>query len=279
MGTGALGLIASVAVYVSYRADRAILRDVALHVTEGIDDPSDRVLALLGWVHDLEGSASNPAYYLIQKLRATPVQVLELGGDCADKSRLLYALLSEIDITSSMAMCFDETTYDPTHTILEARVGADEYMLVDPAYNLFFPNESGGYHDLIDLRRDAQILPQRISALLAKNPASTARDRYYLSASTTYHTTSTFNWKKNSLTKFALSLAQAIFGEQVYRLGRPCFLECPKIALLMLLLAFSGTAGIVGLAIRQWGRSTRHVVYPRNDALKPRQTSAQPVTA
>jgi len=236
LGTCAIGLIASVAVYVSYRADRAILRDVALNVTDGIDDPSDRVLALLGWVHDLEGSASNPAYYLVQKLRATPVQVLELGGDCADKSRLLYALLSEIDMTSSMAMCFDEATNDPTHTILEARIGADEYMLVDPAYNLFFPDGAGGYHDLMDLRRDAQILPQRISALLAQNPASTARDRYYLSASTTYHTTSTFNWKKNGLTKLAFMLAQTVFGENVYRLGRPCFLTTHQESLCCFLL-------------------------------------------
>ncbi len=279
LGASASGFIASVAVYISYRADRTILRDVAMSVTEGIDDPSEQVLALLGWVHDLEGSASNPAYYFMQRLRATPVQVLELGGDCADKSRLLYTLLSEIEISSSMAMCFDEVTNEPTHTVVEARIGKNEYMLVDPAFNLFFPEGADGYYDLMDLRRDAEILPERIRVLLAQNPVSTARDRYYLSASTTYHTTSTFNWTKNSLTKFAYAMAHALFGEDVYRLRRPCFLECPKITLLMLLLAISGAACVAGLVVRRWCSAVKPVEHAHPEAMISHETSAQPVTA
>jgi len=207
LGVCAAGLLSSVAVYVSYRADRTILHDVASSLIEGIDEPSERVLALLHWVYNLDGSSLNPAYYLVRPLRATPVQVLEFGGDCADKSRLLYALLSEIDISSSMAMCVDETTGQPTHTLVEARIGEEAYMLVDPSYNLFFPDGAGGYYDIMDLRRNPEIVPQRINALLAQNPGSTERDRFYLSASTTYHTTSTINWHRNSLTKFAFTLA------------------------------------------------------------------------
>ncbi len=252
LGVCAVGLLSSVAVYVSYRADRTILHDVTSSLIEGIDEPSERVLALLHWVYDLDGSSLNPAYYLVRPLRATPVQVLEFGGDCADKSRLLYALLSEIDISSSMAMCVDETTGQPTHTLVEARIGEDAYMLVDPSYNLFFPDGVGGYYDIMDLRRNPEIVPQRINALLAQNPGSTERDRFYLSASTTYHTTSTINWHRNYLTKFAFTLAHTVFGENVYRVRRPYLLERPKLAVLTLWLFVSVIAGMAVLIVRRW---------------------------
>jgi len=279
LGTCAFGLIASMGVYASYRADRAVLRQAALNVTRGIDEPSDRVLALLSWVHDLVGSSKNPDFYYVKEFRATPVQVLEHGGDCADKSRLLDALLSEIDMWSSMAMCFDEVTHEPTHTVVEARIAENTYMLVDPAYNLFFPDESGGYYDLMDLQRDAQILPLRISALLEQNPGSTNRDRYYLSASTTYHTASTYNWEKNSLTKFAFSIAHAIIGDNVYRLRRPCVLESPQIAVLMLLLAVSGLSGITLLTARRSRHTNKPVGLARQESVPSQKASAQPITA
>ena len=150
---GSLVTVGSLAVAVccwaSYRQDRARLGLVAREVVASITAPSEQVLALLHWVNRIEGSSRNDGHFGWRRLRATPAQVLHGGGDCADKSRLMAALLREVGIPASMAICLDGPAGRPAHTIVEARIGTQDYRGVDPAFDLQFPKpNSAGYYDL-----------------------------------------------------------------------------------------------------------------------------------
>lgn len=268
-GVIACSVTAAVGCYLSYRQDRARLRQIAHDVTIGVASPSKQVLALLHWVHLNKGSARNEQYFGWRHLGPTPAQALDGGGDCADKSRLLGALLREIDIPSTLAMCFDPQTGQPMHTLVEVRLSADSYMAIDPAYDLHFPRpHSQGYYDLLDLRRDPDILSRRIDALCAQTPSFTAADRYYLHASVAYYTASTINWSKNGITRFLRSCLNMIHGDEVYRIPRPFLLEEPKLCVAAVSL-IPGGLSLFALVWMAWlGRLRRRL---KTDGLSDRQ--------
>ncbi len=244
------GVAFAAACYASWRADAACLREVAESVTAGADTPSERVLALVHWVRRIEGSGQNDHHFLIKAWRATPMQILDGGGDCADKSRLLTALLSEVGVKATMALCFDEKSGAPAHTIVEAAIEDGGFMAVDPAYDLYFPKPGGGYHGLVDLRRDHTIVTRRVEQLMAEMPDARATDAYYLRSAAAYHTAATINWNKNALTRLAAPLVRHWWGHEAYRIRRPLVLEEPKLAA----TAVATTAAAVCLAVLLGGR-------------------------
>jgi hypothetical protein len=203
---------------------------VASGVTADAAASSDRVLALLHFVSGIPGTRWNEDYFVLRRLRATPVQVLGAGGDCADKSRLLSALLREIDIPSSMAMCFDKRTGMPTHTVVEAQPAAGSYMVVDPAYDLYFPRpDQRSYNGLVDLRRDPGLVTRRIDELCAVAPPVREAERYYMSAFSGYDQVATINWNKHRILRRAHDWLRTRYGDRVYRFRRPAVLEEPKL--------------------------------------------------
>ena len=224
-----VSLCAAALCYVSYRMDRLELRAVARRVVGESAAPSDKVLALLHWVYQNQGFRENRRYFLIPGLRATPLQVLEAGGDCADKSRLLTALLREVGVPCTMVLCFDPLTRKPVHTVVDAEIENGHDMIVDPVYDLHFPRlRSADYYGLLELRKDPGILPRRLdelaSAASRKSPV-----RSYNRASAVYDHASSINWKKNGLTSLAHALLRTVWGEDVYRFHRPLVLEEPKL--------------------------------------------------
>ena len=261
--------------YGSYRADRARLRAVANELTADVASPSGRVLALLDWVYHNGGFTSNDSYFLFRRFGATPVQVLEGGGDCADKSRLLSALLREAGVPSTMVMCFEVASGKPTHTVVEARIGPRDYMVVDPVYDLFFPRgDSAGFHSLLDLRRDSKILPERLDELSAVRGRSPILA--YNRALCVYDRASSINWGKNGLTRLTHGLLLSILGDDVYRLRRPVVLEEPKLAVASGGLVVCGVVLLFGVAAR---RRSRHVVdlsAPDNECSAKSDSSRTP---
>lgn len=230
----------ALACYTSHRFDCGVLRSVALDVTADATTPAQRVVRLVDWLHDRVGSERNTAFFGWRGLGATAAQVLRQGGDCADKSRLLCALLREVDISATPALCFDADSGEPTHTVVEARLGPDRYMVADPAFGLYFPTpDLGGFHDLLDIRRDAGIVDRRVEELYALLPGAGEHDRYYLRSSASYGRASTFNWDRNWLTRAALPVFRGLLGDYIYRVPRPGVLEEPKlwVALCCLLAA------------------------------------------
>ena len=216
--------------YLLYRQDRVRLRTVAVQVTSRSDTQAQKVLSLLHWVHERGARTNNSSYFVLRRMRATPLQVLDGGGDCADKSRLLTALLREVGIPATMAMCFDARTGRPAHTFVEARIGGDTCMAVDPAYDLYFPRPgSTGYYDLLDLRRDSGILTRRIDQLCTESSQACEVFRYYAGPSAEYNNASSINWNKNAFARLLHDCLRWPLGDAVYRLQRPTVLEEPRL--------------------------------------------------
>jgi hypothetical protein len=95
---------------------------------------------LNAFVHRRGGFASNESYYVLKSLRATPLQVLDRGGDCSDKT--------ESGTTAA-----------------------------DPAYDLMFPNETGGYHDVRTMIGDPRVLASRLRVVRSlRGPADRIAD-------------------------------------------------------------------------------------------------------
>ncbi len=163
------------------------------------------------------------------------MQVLESGGDCADKSRLLTAMLREVAIPSTMAMCFHPRTGQPTHTVVEARVETG-YMVLDPTWDLCFPREGEvGYYGLLDLRRDPNILFRRLARLTPAAPP-TDKIHHYNREDDVYDAVSTFNWHKNRCTCLLFVVLRSIWADEVYRLSRPTWIEEPKLTVAVIAL-------------------------------------------
>lgn len=251
------------ACYGSYRVDCFHLRAIAELVTAKEPALERRVIRLLRWVHHNERFTGNESYFLLKRLGATPVQVLEGGGDCADKSRLLSAMLREIGIPSTMLMCFDERNGRSTHTVVEARIRDGAYMVVDPAYNMAFPRgDGGGYHGLLALRGDPTILPRRLDELIEQRGRHTPV-RSYDRARGAFGAASSINWNKNAVTRMASDLIGVALGDELYRVRRPVVLEEPKLAIAYVALGLSGFSALVSVNLR---RSRRRVAGSVLDA-------------
>jgi hypothetical protein len=177
------------------------------------------------------------------------VQVLEGGGDCADKSRLLWAALRANGIPATMVMLFHPETNAPTHTVVEARIGPNQYMLADPAYNLVFPTPEGTFYDILDLRANPSVLDQRLNELLA-DPGGREL-RAYRRDICSYSQASSINWNRNTLTRTAHSLFKLLLGQEVYRLPRPVILEEPKLAVASLTFGLAVIVATPPLLIRK----------------------------
>lgn len=242
-----------------YASDNAWLASVARDLTKDAKAADERVLALLDWVHNGLETRKNDRHFLLARLGPTPIQIMREGGDCADKSRLLCAMLREIDIAATPVMCFDSQSGKPTHTIVEARIADGESMVVDPAYGLFFPRDKeAGYHDLLDLRRDPSIVERRVDAIARRRSNMREEDRYYLRAHTGYHGLSTFNWNKGSMSGALHDFLERRMGDDVYRLHRPATLERPKLLVAWSCLLAAILLQVVAILSRGLARRRAH---------------------
>ncbi len=225
--------VSSVFAYVAYERDGLELQQVCERVVADHPRPTDRILALLHFVHALRPTRENFDAFLIPRLRATPMQVLRGGGDCADKSRLLSALLTHAGVQAGPVMCFDPKTQRPTHTVVCAYLPSGKTMVVDPAYELFFPDVSTQrYFGLSDLRRDPSILTSRLEDMRTTLPSSHPA-HYYNAGASPYTLASSINWNKNSMTQFAQGVLYSLFGETLYAWPRPRFIEEPQLFVCM----------------------------------------------
>jgi|GEM_PF-714172 len=228
---GVVMLFAGAGVYVCYRADRLVLRNIAERIVEGANAPAERVVAINNWVHWHGGFVANPQSFVFASMGATPLQVVDGGGDCADKSRLVVALLREVGIASTPVMCFDPKTGRPVHTVVEARLPDREYIVVDPSFNLWFPKktEPGKYYGVLALRNDPGILQSRLREVVSSRNYW-MRVNGYRKDRSVYDRASTFNWDKNIATRGMRRVLSLVYGRDVDRLRRPSVLEEPKLA-------------------------------------------------
>ena len=248
---------AAVGCWVGYRRDCNQLRTVAEKITADARSGSERVLALLHWVHVETGTAKNHSYFVLPTLGATPIQVLRAGGDCADKARLLSAMLREVGVPATMAMCFHPATGQPSHTIVEARTDPGVFMVVDPAFDLYFPRSDGsGYFGLLDLRRDPAILLRRLDQLCDTAPRTDPIHAYNRTLAV-YDRAGSINWNRNRLMGFVRDRLLPGLGDDVYRLSRPLPFEEPKLFVATVALLLGLTASSL-CGFRVWQARSRH---------------------
>ncbi len=212
--------------FVSWKQDVALLQEVALRETAAYETVAQKVTNLNSYVYCKGGFAKNRGYYILKRWGPTPIQVLENGGDCADKSRLLSSLLAQIGVDSTLAMLYPCYSCPPGHTVVEARYEAERFAL-DPVYNIDFPDPSGGFLGLDDLSQDQESLATRIDELKAER-GPTDKINWYNYEKKTYRFVRTVNWDRNWMTRMVGSTLGAL-GYEPFFVRRPHFLEDPKL--------------------------------------------------
>lgn len=229
-----LAVVSSVALYWSWREDSVQIKKIAegigletqdeASLGKAIDELNQRIYAN-------QGFEKNKSYFLLKSLGATPLQILEGGGDCADKSRLMAAILEEKGIDATLVMLKPCKSCMWSHTVVEARKGENFRMVVDPVYNLSFPDGIGGYFGVEDLRGDSKILEKRLEELI-KIRGEQSKVSYYSSADDGSHYlyATTVNFDKNEMMRSLVKLLQLVVDEPSMVI-RPRFLEDPKLFL------------------------------------------------
>jgi hypothetical protein len=226
-----LCLMVSTALFFSYKNDLRQLREIVQNEIAKDGDSLDFV-AINNWIYNNKGFVKNQGYFWFKALGPTPLDVLENGGDCSDKSRLLMAMLTSVGIDSSLVMLFNHTNTMSTHTVLEVRT-KNFSSIADPVFNIVFPMPNSGYYGLTAMRANPDILKNTVRQLLEKRGARDKISKYDLT-NETYEFATTVNWNKNpALRAAATSLSD--MGVEASNLRRPHFLDDPK---LFLILAF-----------------------------------------
>jgi hypothetical protein len=219
--------------FVDWQHDNSIIRRQALEVTRNLTTDAERILAVNDWVYHDKGFGKNAAYFIVPSLGPTPVQVLQRGGDCADKSRLVAAMLNELGIDAGLVMIAPCLHCSFIHTVVEARY-EEGRMVVDPTWDIDYPAGNGKYLGVRDLawttlgeERLVDLQSQRGAAdKIASMPATEAKFEYAVA----------INWDKNGVTR-AIAQAIHLLGYQPDKMFRPRLLEDPKLGLCWFLIA------------------------------------------
>jgi hypothetical protein len=233
--TSIIFLILSLTCYVSYRNDISYLRTI---IRANISTETSRKVfeSINHWVYQNKGFKKNQGYFLFESLGPTPIQVLNQGGDCTDKSILLMAMLESIGIDSTLVMLYATDGKTPTHTVVEVRDGQFK-AVADPVYDLVFPNPNGGFYGIEDLRKNPALLLNRLDNLLQIKGASN-KIAFYKRVNESYQFASPINWNKNDLLKLTANILRRL-GIEARNIRRPHSLDDPKLFMSAVLFSIS----------------------------------------
>ena len=239
-------LIAAGVLYAQYRAESGLLRRAALAaVGPDLGRPGITLERLNHWVYENQGFTKNPRYFLAPGLGPTPVQVLDAGGDCADKSRLLAAMLDELGIPSTLVMLYSPAYGEPTHTVVETRL-PDLRAAADPVYDLVFPDGRGGLLGVGQLKERHDLLLERLRTRAYEQGPGSKVARYEADRES-YRWPRTINWERTAASRAVGS----VLGRWVPNpelMTRPRIFSEPKLVVAVLLLG----AGLLCVALGWW---------------------------
>lgn len=221
-----------------YFEDQRFLASLMDSLASPTLSPTEQVMATMELFRGLPVINNDHQYFLLPIfgfLRPTPRQVVEWGGDCADRSRLLISLLHTRGITASKWALYSEDLR-PEHAVVEVVTDSGK-MVADPLFGLVFPDVSGGYHNINDLKSDSSILTERIRQLqlTGVEPGVGLIDRYPLDRYI-YRYARTINWDKNSVMRWLYYGLTWVLGDKVNEVPRPYIVEQPA---LMVFWAFA----------------------------------------
>ena len=251
MVLSAILIACAVAIWVSWLNDNAVLRDKAIAVTNGLTTVSAKIIAINQWVYRNQGFAPNKRYFLIPALGPTPVQVLQSGGECEDKARLVSAMLRQLGINSGLVQIFPCEDCGPIHTVVEAEYETGR-MVVDPIWNVAYPSGDGKFLSIHDLAGNSRGR-KHIYDLQALRGAGD-KIQFMPDADATFDYARAVNWQKNALSRTA-AFGFRMLGYDPEHMLRPRFLEDPKLALSLFFLTIAGVLVITKLIL--------FIIFPR----------------
>ena len=203
--------------------------------------PSEQAIKVVESLKPLP-EIENSSYFLLpifSVLRPMPRQVLEQGGDCGDRSRLVIRMLRLHGIGASKWALYTKEMKS-VHAVVELDAETGK-MVADPLYGLWFPSPSGGYYSIRELRQSPEILRDRIQSLVerGKRPG-TSNLRKYPMEEYSYAYAKTINWEKWVVTWPLYKALSIIMGPSIDNLQRPAFVEAPQIMVVMIAGAIQG---------------------------------------
>lgn len=226
----------AVGIWLSWVNDNAILRENAVAVTAGLTNDSTKISAINHWVYLNQGFTKNERFFLVPALGPTPNQVLESGGDCGDKSRLVSAMLWQLRINSGLAQIFPCRDCGPIHVVVEAEYEAGR-MVVDPIWDVDYPTGDGrflGIQELSGTRRGRE----HVADLQWRRGAS-EKIQSMPESEATFDFAVAINWERNAFSH-AVAFGLGLLEYDPAHLLRPHFLEDPKLALALVLFISAG---------------------------------------
>jgi len=243
--SAAIPLICAISLYFNWRQDNAVLRRQALAITAHLDSDSARIRAVNDWVYHNKGFDPNDQYFVVSALGPTPIQVMARGGFCADKSRLVAAMLNSIGIDAGLVMISPCLYCGFIHTVVEARYEGGR-MVVDPTWNVDYPTGDGRFLGVTDLSGTNRG-QERVAELRHQRPV-TDKIQNMPDADAAFEYAVAMNWDKNLVTR-SVAATLRLMGYQPETLLRPRLLEDPKLFLISFLLGVATTMALASFLL------------------------------
>ena len=247
---------------VYYVREQRTLEGYLNHVTQASQAPSEQAKEIVLSLKDKpdDGNDSYFLFPLFRPLRPTASQVLEKGGDCADRSRLVITLLNLRGIHAAKWALYNAKG-ESKHAVVEVDVESGK-MVLDPLFGIWFPKSQGGYFGIRELRQDPSILPERLKELRAeKAKPGVDRLEFYPANDYIYTNARTINWTKNVPLRDTFEILHGMLGDRVSELHRPGFAEEPA------LMVIYGLAALEAFLIVLWLVMRRLVKRPAEGSL------------
>lgn len=225
--------------------DAKAIHSQALEITAGLEKPSERIVAINHWVYGNQGFAKNPEYFIFEKLGPTPIQVMRGGGDCADKGRLVAAMLASLGIHAGLLEVSECPDCPWIHTVVEAE---SEYgwMIVDPIWNVDYPGGDGKYLGLKELANSSLAWEHVVQLKDERGPQS--KIALMPRAEATFDYAVSINWHQSTFSRVIEGMLHQFNIDQTF-VHRPNILEDPELFLgsLCLMLAIAIGLFITGM--------------------------------
>jgi len=232
----AIPLACAIGLFFNWQQDNALLQKQARAITEHLHINSARIRAVNDWVYHNKGFAKNDQYFIVSALGPTPVQVMERGGDCADKSRLVAAMLNRLGIDAGLVMISQCLDCGFIHTVVEARYEGGR-MVVDPTWDVDYPGEDGWFLGVADLA-GTNLGQERVAELRRQRAETDKKIMRMPAAEATFDYAVAVNWEKNNVTR-SIATTLRLMGYQPETVFRPRLLEDPKLLLTYLLIGMA----------------------------------------
>lgn len=221
------------------RADRNRLAGFARAIAQPPRSKREIVLAATSRIHGLP-SRPDPVFLspLFKAMGATPGAVIQSGGCCSGKSRLLILTLAELGIRSYQITLYHQDGH-AQHCLVETCLGKDR-LIVDPSYGIYFATRGGDDLSLRDLQ--AGVTPVQLPVAPERKCGYPHDNPYY---AFDYPASKTANWTSSPIRRIAYRLLHVASKGAVDRLRVPALLEWPQ----HIFIALAASLGLVAALI------------------------------